>query len=55
MANDREETVNGVPDLDLFGEEASGLVLTDEQLLAIHGGSCIAHHPSPPPLAPNPY
>ena len=47
-------------DLDLFCEEASSLILTDEQLLAIHGGSCLGPYyppppPPPPPLAPCPY
>jgi hypothetical protein len=42
----KEETLQHEADLEFFDSDDAGIVLTDEQLLAIHGGSCHATGPS---------
>jgi hypothetical protein len=36
--------VENKADLDLFYEAPSGLILTAEELLRVHGGSCVASY-----------
>lgn len=42
ISENHEQRSQVQADLDLFNETSSGLVLTDAELLRIHGGSCVA-------------
>jgi hypothetical protein len=42
MSEQINETLRGKADLEFFSNVDSGLVLTDAELLRVHGGSCVA-------------